>query len=128
MRLPGFGRTLPMSSKVLFWVGAALALGSFLAVRGEVARAEQAQRAVGPRVDAVIAARDLAAGAVIGPADVRLAEVPPVYLPPGAVSSTAAAVGQVTGGGGLAGQGLGDAPLGGGRYAAAVEARNRAVT
>ncbi len=128
MRLPGFGRTLPMSSKVLFWVGAALALGSFLAVRGEVARAEQAQRAVGPRVDAVVAARDLAAGAVIGPADVRLAEVPPVYLPPGAVSSTAAAVGQVTGGVVLAGEVLVDARLGASRYAVAVEPGNVAVT
>src|SRR4051794_41954500 len=119
MRLPGFRRTLPMSSKVLFWVGAALALGSFLTVRGEVARAEQAQRAVGPRVDAVVAARDLAAGAVIGPADVRLAQVPPVYLPPEAVSSTAAAVGQVTGGGGVARGGVVRGGLGGGRYGGA---------
>jgi len=39
MRLPGFGRTLPMSSKVLFGLAGMLALVSFLAVRGEVARA-----------------------------------------------------------------------------------------
>ena len=37
-----------MSSKVLFGVAAALALASFLTVRGEVARAARAQGAAGP--------------------------------------------------------------------------------
>src|SRR5262245_48844192 len=124
MRLPGFGRTLPMSSKVLFGVAAALALVSFLAVHGEMARAEQAQRAVGPAVDAVVAARDLAAGAVIGPADVRVAQLPSVYLPPRALSSTTAVVGKVTAGVVLAGEVLVDARLGVSRFAVEVEPGN----
>src|SRR6185436_2741296 len=96
MRLPGYGRTLPMSSKVLFAGAAVLALASFLAVRGEVARAQQAQGAVGPAVDAVVASHDLAAGTVIGPVDVRIVQLPAVYLPPQAITSTVAVVGKVT--------------------------------
>ena len=128
MRLPGYGRTLPMSSKVLFAVAAVLALASFLAVRGEVARAEQAQDAVGPGVDAVVAAHDLAAGAVIGPVDVRIAKLPAVYLPPQAVTTTAAVVGKVTADVVLAGEVLIDARLGASRFAVAVEPGNVAVT
>jgi Flp pilus assembly protein CpaB len=128
MRLPGFGRTLPMSSKVLFGLAGMLALVSFLAVRGEVTRAEQAQGAAGPAVDAVVAAHDLAAGAVIGPADVRIAQLPAVYLPPDAVTTTAAAVGKVSGGPVLAGEVLVDARLGTSHFAVAVEPGNVAVT
>ena len=128
MRLPGFGRTLPMSSKVLFGLAGVLALVSFLAVRGEVVRAEEAQAAAGPGAVAVVAARDLAAGTVIGPGDIRLAQLPAVYLPPGAVTSTAAAVGKVSGGVVLAGEVLVDARLGASRFAVAVEPGNVAVT
>jgi len=128
MRLPGFGRTLPMSSKVLFGLAAVLALVSFVAVRSEAARAEEAQRAAGPGVDAVVAARDLPAGTVIGPDDVRLAQLPAVYLPPHAVTSPAAAIGKVSGGVVLAGEVLVDTRLGASRFAVAVEPGNVAVT
>ena len=44
----------------------------------------------------VVAAHDLDAGAAIGPADLRLAEMPEVYVPPAAVMSIEAAVGSVS--------------------------------
>ncbi len=128
MRLPGFGRTLPMSSKVLFGLAGVLALVSFIAVRGEVARAEQAQGAVGPAVDAVVAAHDLAAGVVIGPTDVQTAQLPTVYLPPEAATTTAAVIGKVSASVVLAGEVLVDARLGTSYFAVAVEPGHVAVT
>ena len=117
-----------MSSKVLFAGAAVLALASFLAVRGEVARAQQAQGAVGPAVDAVVAAHDLAAGTVISPVDVRIVQLPAVYLPPQAITSTVAVVGKVTADIVLAGEVLVDARLGASHFAVAVEPGNVAVT
>ena len=117
-----------MSSKVLFAGAAVLALASFLAVRGEVTRAQQAQGAVGPAVDAVVAAHDLAAGTVIGPVDVRIVQLPAVYLPPRAITSTVAVVGKVTADIVLAGEVLVDARLGASHFAVAVEPGNVAVT
>ena len=117
-----------MSSKVLFAGAAVLALASFLAVRGEVARAQQAQGAVGPAVDAVVAAHDLAAGTVISPVDVRIVQLPAVYLPPRAITSTVAVVGKVTADIVLAGEVLVDARLGASHFAVAVEPGNVAVT
>jgi Flp pilus assembly protein CpaB len=96
MRWPSFRRTLPMSSKVLFGIAGALSLVSFLVVRGEVARADQALRAAGPMAAVVVAAHDLDAGAAIGPADLRLAEIPAVYVPPAALTSIEAGVGLVS--------------------------------
>src|SRR5689334_17176144 len=128
MHLPGFGRTLPMSSKVLFGLAGVLAFVSFVAVRSEVARADVAQQAAGPGADAVVAAHDLAPGAVIAPDDVRVARLPAVYLPPGAVTSTAAAVGTVPGAIVLAGEVLVDARLGSSAFAVAVQPGHVAVT
>jgi Flp pilus assembly protein CpaB len=128
MRLPGFGRTLPMSSKVLFGLAGVLAVVAFLAVRSEAARAEQAQLAAGPAAEAVVAARDLAAGTLIGPADVGVVQLPVVYLPPHAVTSTAGAIGKVSGGSLLAGEVLVDTRLGASRFAVTVEPGNVAVT
>jgi pilus assembly protein CpaB len=128
MHLPGSGRTLPLSSKLLFALAGVLALVSFLGVRGEVARAEQAQRAAGPGVDVVVASHDIAAGTVLGPDDVTLDQMPSVYAPPHAVTSTQAAVGTVSAGVVLAGEVLVDARLGVSRFAVAVEAGNVAVT
>src|SRR4029079_13073595 len=110
MRWPSFRRTLPMSSKVLFGVAGALSLVSFLVVRGEVARADQARRAAGAMAAVGVAGHDPAPGAgwvrVPGvcvsapapcarapppPADLRLAEMPEVYVPPAAVTSIDAA-------------------------------------
>ena len=117
-----------MSSKVLFGLAGLLALVSFMAVRGEVDRAQDAQAAAGPGADAVVAAHDLAAGTVIGPDDIRLAQVPAVYLPPGAVTTPAGAVGKVSGGVVLAGEVLIDVRLGSSRFAVTVEPGNVAVT
>ena len=128
MHLPGSGRTLPLSSKLLFALAGLLALVSFLAVRGEVARAEQAQLAAGPGVDVVVASRDIAAGTLLGPDDLHLEQMPSVYVPPHAVTSTQAAVGTVTAGVMLAGEVLVDARLGVSRFAVAVEPGNVAVT
>src|SRR6478735_6080193 len=128
MRAPRFRRTLPMSSKVLFGVAAALALASFLAVRGEVASAARAQGAAGPAAAVVVAAHDLLAGEVIGPADIRLAQIPVVYLPPHAVTSTAAAIGKVSASAILGGEVLIDARLGASRLAVSVAPGDVAVT
>jgi len=117
-----------MSSKVLFGVAAALALASFLTVRGEVARADLAQRSAGPAAPVVVAAHDLLAGAVIGPADVRLAQIPVVYLPPHAVTSTAAAIGKVSASTILGGELLVDARLGTSRLAVSVTPGDVVVT
>ena len=117
-----------MSSKVLFGVAAALAVASFVAVRGEVARADRAQRAAGPAAAVVVAAHDLLAGAVIGPADIRLAQIPAVFLPPRAVTSTAVAIGKVSASAILGGEVLVDARLGSSRLAASVAPGDVAVT
>jgi pilus assembly protein CpaB len=98
MRWPSFRRTLPTSSKLLFGIAGALSLASFLVVRGEVERADQARRAAGPMAAVVVAARDLDAGAAIAPADIRIAEMPEVYVPPAAVTAPSTAVGLVSAG------------------------------
>ena len=98
MRWPSFRRKLPMASKVLFGLAAALALTSFLVVRSEVARAARAQAATGPGVTVVVAARALAAGTMLQAGDVRTVAMPVVYAPPAAVTSPDAAVGQVVDG------------------------------
>jgi Flp pilus assembly protein CpaB len=117
-----------MSSKVLFGVAAALAVASFVAVRGEVARADRAQRAAGPAAAVVVAAHDLVAGAVIGPTDIKLAQIPAVFLPPHAVTSTAAAIGKVSASAILGGEVLVDARLGSSRLAVSVAPGDVAVT
>ncbi len=95
MRWPSFRRKLPMGSKVLFGLAAALALMSFLVVRSEVGRAERAQAATGPGVTVVVAARDVAAGTTLQTGDVRTIAIPLVYAPPAAVTSPDAAIGWV---------------------------------
>jgi pilus assembly protein CpaB len=98
MRWPSFRRKLPMGSKVLFGLAAALALTSFLIVRGEVARAERAQAATGPGVTVIVAARDIAAGTTLQAGDVRAVAMPLVYAPPAAVTAPDAAIGLVVDG------------------------------
>ena len=95
MRWPSFRRKLPMGSKVLFGLAAALALTSFLVVRSEVARAERAQAAAGPGVTVAVAVRDVPAGTTLQAGDVRTVAMPLVYAPPAAVTSPDAAIGRV---------------------------------
>jgi Flp pilus assembly protein CpaB len=87
-----------MSSKVLFGVAVALSLLAFLLVRSEVQRASQVQALAGPMATVAVATHDLAAGATLGPADVRVTQLPVIYVPPGAVASTEAAIGLVSSG------------------------------
>jgi len=117
-----------MSSKVLFGLAGVLALVSFMAVRGEVARAEQAQGAVGPGGDVVVATHDLEQGAVIATADVRIEQRPAAYLPPGAVTSVEGVVGKVVGAPVLSGEVLVDVRLGTSRFAVSVTPGDVAVT
>jgi Flp pilus assembly protein CpaB len=128
MRWPSFRRTLPMSSKVLFAIAGALSLTSFLVVRGEVERADQARRAAGPMAAVVVAAHDLDAGATIGPADIRLGEMPQVYVPPAAVTSAATAVGLVSDGPMRAGEVLVMTRLAASGFGVAIGAGHVAVT
>jgi Flp pilus assembly protein CpaB len=128
MRWPWFRRTLPLSSKVLFGVAGALSLVCVLVVRGEVERADRALRAAGPMAAVVVASRDLDAGAAIGPADIKVVEMPQVYLPPGAVTSASAAVGLVNAGPVRAGEVLASSRLTASSFGATVAAGHVAVT
>jgi Flp pilus assembly protein CpaB len=64
----------------------------------------------------------------IGPGDVRVMQMPAVYLPPDAVTSTDAAIGKVSGSVILAGEVLVDERLGASRFAVTVEPGSVAVT
>src|SRR5215210_1301988 len=97
MRWPSLRRRMPMSSKLLLIAAGGLSLMSFVVVRAAVERADQARRAAGPMATVVVASRDLAAGAAVGPDDIRLTEMPEIYVPPAAVISADAALGLVAG-------------------------------
>jgi pilus assembly protein CpaB len=56
-----------------------------------------------------VAARDIAGGTVLGPADVRMVDLPTTAVPGGALPSTAAAVGRTLGGAVRRGEPLTDA-------------------
>jgi len=99
MQIPrGFSlrRKLPTSSKVFLSIAAACAVGSFLLVRGDAARADAAG-AAGPAVDVVIAAHDIGAGDPLSPDDVRTVPMPVAFVPPGAIASVSDVVGMVSG-------------------------------
>jgi pilus assembly protein CpaB len=96
MHLPSLRRKLPPSSVVWFAVACSLALLAFAIVRGQAARAERAQRAVGPMTPLVFAAHDVAAGTVISAADVQLGEMPTIFAPPAAMTSVDDAMGLVS--------------------------------
>jgi Flp pilus assembly protein CpaB len=128
MRWPWFRRTLPLSSKVLFGVAGALSLICFLVVRGEVERADRALRAAGPMAAVVVASRDLDAGAAIGPADIRVIEMPEVYLPPDAVTSPSAVVGFVNAGPVGSGEVLASSRLAASSFGTTLAPGNVAVT
>ena len=128
MRWPSFRRRVPTSSKLLFGVAGALSLLSFLVVRGEVERADQARRSAGPMAAVVVAAHDLDAGATIAPADIHIAEIPEVYAPPAAVTTLETAVGLVTTARVLAGEVLVSTRLGDSGFGTNVGSGNVAVT
>ena len=96
MRVPSFRRKLPTSAVAWLVVAGGLALLAFSIVRGQVARAQRAQRAVGPLVTVALATRDVAGGAVVSLDDVRLGEMPAVFAPPGAAGTVDDVVGLVS--------------------------------
>jgi len=128
MHLPSLRRKLPTSSVLWFCLAGALALLAFSVVRGQAARADRAQRAVGPMATVVVAAHDLTAGSVIGSTDVRLDELPAVYLPPRAVTSVGRAVGLVSLGDLAEGETLVETRLATSAYATSLAPGNVAVT
>jgi Flp pilus assembly protein CpaB len=128
MHLPSLRRKLPTSSVLWFCLAGGLALLAFTIVRGQVARAEGAQRAIGPTVAVVVAARDLAAGSVLTAGDLRLDDIPAVFLPPRAVTSLDAAVGFVSLGPVSEGEALAATRLGTSAYATSVTPGNVAIT
>ena len=128
MRFPSFRRKLPLSSKILFGLAGSLAVFAFLLVQSETRRAERAQAATGPLATVVVAARDLSAGAAIGPDDVRLEQMPEVFLPPAAVPAAEAAVGLITAGPVGAGEVLVSTRLGASAFGLSVDPGHVAVT
>ena len=128
MRWPSLRRKVPTSSKLLFALAGALSLLSFLVIRAEVERADQARRAAGPMAAVVVAARDLDAGAAIAPADIRLTEMPEVYVPAGAVTSPQHAIGTVSSSRVSDGEVLVTARLGASGFVANLGIGNVAVT
>lgn len=91
-------RRLPLSSRLLLGGAAACAVLAFALVRGEAERLARAPGAEGPGAQVVIAARDLSPGVTLSPDDVRLADVPTAYVPPGAVDAVTDVVGLVPNG------------------------------
>ena len=128
MPLPSLRRKLPTSSVLWFFAAAACALVAFAIVRGQAARAAQAQRAVGPLIAVARAAHDLTAGDVVSFADVRIDEMPTVFAPPGSVGSAEGAVGRVVVGPVATGEVLVASRLASSAYATSVAPGNVAVT
>ncbi|MEP6758853.1 MAG: Flp pilus assembly protein CpaB [Actinomycetota bacterium] len=128
MRWPTLRRRLPLSSKVLFGVAAALIALSFLVVRSEVDRAHRAQAAAGPMAAVVVAAHEIAAGETLGADDVRVAELPAVFLPPGAANAIDDVIGQVSDAPVTTGEALNTARLAASAFGTIVTAGNVVVT
>lgn len=128
MHLPSLRRKLPTSSVAWFLVAGGLAVLAFAIVQGQAARAERAQLAVGPTTPVVVAARDLAAGSVLATTDVRMREIPAVFLPPAAVTSVEDAVGFVSVGAVAEGEALVSTRLATSSFATSVGPGDVAIT
>jgi Flp pilus assembly protein CpaB len=128
MRFPSLRRKLPTSSVVWLFIAGALALTAFATVRSQVASAQRVQRAAGPMVAVVLASHDLAAGDVIAPGDVLVAQMPAVFAPPGAVAAVEQAVGAVSVGAVAEGEALVTTRLARSAFAGTVAPGNVAVT
>jgi Flp pilus assembly protein CpaB len=128
MRFPSLRRKLPMSSVVWLLVAGGLALTAFATVRSQVARADRAQRAAGPTVAVVLAARDLAAGEVIASGDVAASQMPAAFAPPSALTAVEQALGAVSVGAVDRGEALVATRVARSAFAGAVAPGNVAVT
>jgi Flp pilus assembly protein CpaB len=88
-------RRLPRTT-LLFLAGAlACAAAAAAIVRGALAEAETLRAATGPLRPMVVAARFVERGAVLVEDDLRIAEVPSAFAPPGALADPAEADGRV---------------------------------
>jgi pilus assembly protein CpaB len=98
-RSPGRSRPLAVLALLAGWPRRLLA-GTLLLLAALVWLQEQqhARDAIGSRVAVLAAAHDLGAGAVLGPADVRLVRLDPAAVPEGALRSPRAASGRTVAG------------------------------
>jgi Flp pilus assembly protein CpaB len=73
----------------------ALSVTAGLLLRGYVTRAASVAAAAAPEVAVVVASDGIERGTAIAPSDVRLARMPIVYAPPGALTQVSKAAGRV---------------------------------
>jgi Flp pilus assembly protein CpaB len=90
-----FGRRWPLASKVLMAFAVLLGALAFVVVRGYQDRVEALHPAVGPPVNIVRAATDLARGTALSDEMLLASTVPDDFVPPGAVRDAGAVVGRV---------------------------------
>jgi pilus assembly protein CpaB len=114
---------------VLLALSVIVAGGATFVLRGYLARLEARAAASGPGVAVVVAAREIGRGEVVSPGSLEVGRVPVRYLPPGAVRTVDAAVGQVAVADLVAGEVVTEARVtsAGGPLAAVVPAGLRAV-
>jgi Flp pilus assembly protein CpaB len=80
-------------SKLLLALAVVAGVGSFSLVRGYAAELEALRPMTGEPVSVVVAVRPLERGSVLAEADLNVRQIPSAYVPPGAVTSIAEAVG-----------------------------------
>ena len=90
-----FRRRWPLASKMLMALAVVLGALAFVVVRGYQDRVEASHPAVGPPVDIVTAATDLARGTALSDEMLHTSTVPEDFVPPGAVRDAATVVGRV---------------------------------
>jgi len=121
--LDAMRRKWPLSARIFFGLSLALGLGAIALMSGYRAQIDRMRPDLGPPTTVVVAARDLARGAVIADTDLALQALPGGVVPAGALTASAEGTGRVL----LAGIGTGDvltdkrlAPEGAGPLAALV--------
>lgn len=87
-------RKRPRGSMVLLALSLAVGGATALALQAHLRAVEAAARPAGPTTAAVAVARHLPRGALLGPDDLRMLEVPADALPPGALTDPALASGR----------------------------------
>jgi pilus assembly protein CpaB len=90
-----FRRKWPLGSKVLLALAVALGTLAFVVAQGYQRRVEALHPVVGPSTPVAVAAAQLTRGTVLSEAMLTASSVPKSFVPPGAVTSPAAAAGRV---------------------------------
>jgi Flp pilus assembly protein CpaB len=91
----GFGRRWPRAARVTAALAALCGAAAFVLTQGYVQRVEASRPELGAPVRVAVAARDLARGATLGADALQVREIPPEFVPPGAVRDPADAQGRV---------------------------------